>query len=109
NHQGMWTEHYLMVLAAALAAAYAWVRNRDAQVLPRDALVVLTLGACAAFLLSMVAIDFGRTEVVYGQALGPSVALIVLIAARRRRHDLAFALTTYVVTVGVVTVLVWRT
>ncbi|MDT0203433.1 ATP-binding protein [Nocardioides sp. AE5] len=108
NRFGMWTEHYLMTGVAAVAAAYAWWRTRDGRVLPVDALVILVAGACAAFLFSMMAIDFGRSEVVYGQALGPSVALIVLVAARRRRHDWAFAVILYLAVVAVVTVLVWR-
>lgn len=79
NRPGQLTPTYLMLLLASLGSAALWVTTRVRRPAPRPLLAVLVLLLVPAFVAGMAGIDYGRTEVIYYQAIALTSLLVLLL------------------------------
>lgn len=108
NRVGQLTAIYPMLVMNTLLLTFAWFSRGDDGRLPRRVVVALAVGTSVAFVLSAAAVDFGRTDVIFWQAVAPTGPLVVLIASDCGRLALRAALGLFAGTMVVMTAIVWQ-
>lgn len=108
NRFGQLTEVYLMLVVLTLVTAFAWFTRDSGGRLRRSAVILLAAGASVAFVLSAAAVDFGRHDVVFWQAVAPSAPLVLLIASDAGRWTIRASIALFTATVAAITVVVWQ-
>lgn len=108
NRYGQLTASYPMLVMNAILLTFAWFNRGGDGRLPTRAVVALAACASVAFVLSVAAVDFGRTDVVFWQAIAPTGPLVVLIASGSGRWALRASLGLFTATVAVTTAIVWQ-
>lgn len=88
NRPGQLTWTYAMLLLTAIVTALAWFGSRGRPDLPGWAEVLLVLALPVGFVLAFAGVDFGRTDVMYFQAIGIVPMLMILLSLGHRRSAL---------------------
>lgn len=108
NHPGQFTGEYPMALVVALVTLLAWRQHATGRGNGAGQVVILAAAAAAAFVCSAAAVGFGRTEVVFWQAIGPTGPLILLSTLHRSIRALLAAGALYVATMAAIIGLINR-
>lgn len=101
-------EEFAMVAVISVVSAIAWMSRGDDGQVSIPAVLLLAVGAAAGFLLGAAAVDFGRSDVVLWQAIGPTGLLVVILATRRGATAIRASVLLYALTVATATVVVGR-
>lgn len=98
-----WTYAMLAIVASMLLLAFAATRGRNAA--PLGVQVALALCLPLAFVAAIAGVDFGRTDVLYFQAIGFAPLLIILLSVGRERLALGAGALLVAVAVSLAVVL----